>query len=132
MLPPREPEDGFFLAYPVYAGVSFLVSPVSMVAQFSTSPRQSSPGVLDLPISLDDRVSFLSLPKPLKFYDCKIRTSRLSKLDASLFAKTASVLCAPPVSGLSKEVFSRFVGSNLSSVILIPLGARLRCCQITH
>lgn len=39
MLPPREPEDGLFLAYPVYAGVSFLVSPVSMVAQFSASPR---------------------------------------------------------------------------------------------
>lgn len=73
---------------------------------------------MDSPSSPADQVSFQPWTKPMKVYNRKTRTSRLTKLDGSLFAETAAVFCASPNAGFSKE--GVFVGSDLSPTPLIP------------
>jgi hypothetical protein len=94
----------FFLACPVDTDGSFVfpIRPtVLTVAQFSASLRQCPSGVVDSSILSTDRDILQSLHKPMKFYNRKSKASRLSKMDAGLFAKVVSMISVPPIARLS-------------------------------
>lgn len=77
-------------------------------------------GVVDSSKSLVDRDILRSLHKPLKFYNYKSKVSRLSKMDAGLFAEAMSVISAPPIVGLSR-LFSSDVLPEVTSKVMLKV-----------